>query len=266
MKFQLDHDLHIHTQLSPCSSDPNQTPETILRYAEEHGMKHVGLADHFWDETIPGTTFWPGYAHISKWLPLPESPITKMHFGCEAEMDINATIGISRKTAEKLDFIIVPTDHLHLVGSTIRQEDVGDLKTLTRLYVERWDILLNADLPFHKMGIAHLDGICLHGFKDQGTTRLEIMESIPDDEFKRLFAKTAKLGMGVELNVPVSCYTDEQLDRALRIYRIAAECDCRFYFGSDAHHPKNLEPAYQNGLMIIDKLGLDEDQKFNPFR
>ncbi|MBE6568843.1 MAG: hypothetical protein E7658_01325 [Ruminococcaceae bacterium] len=265
MKFQVDHDYHVHTQLSPCSSDPAMTPETIMEFGLSHGMKDIVLTDHFWDETIPGTTFWPGYAVISQWLPLPQSPELRMHLGCEAELDITATVGISRKTAEKFDFIAVPTNHIHLVHSTVREEDVHNIKALTRLYVERWKALLAADLPFHKMGIAHLDGICLNGFTDQGTIRLEILEGISDDVYKDLFSRTAKLGMGVELNVPVNCYTNEQLDRALRIYRIAAECDCRFYCGTDAHHPKHLEPYYQDCCLVVDKLGLDEEQKFNPF-
>ena len=39
MKFQIDHDLHIHTFLSNCSSDPEQTPLRILDYAEEYHLK-----------------------------------------------------------------------------------------------------------------------------------------------------------------------------------------------------------------------------------
>ncbi len=266
MKFQVDHDYHIHTQLSPCSSDPEQNPETILQFGIAHNMKHIVLTDHFWDETIPGTTFWPGYEKISQWLPLPQSPDLQMHLGCEAEMDIAATVGISRKTAEKFDFITVPTNHLHLIGSTITHENASDVKALTRLYIDRWKVLLDADLPFHKMGIAHLDTICLHGFEDQSSTRLAIMESIPDNVYKDLFGRMVKLGMGVELNVSVSGYTEEQLDRALRIYRIAAECGCRFYCGTDAHHPNDMEPAYQNCCLVVDKLKLEEEQKFNPFQ
>ncbi len=33
----------------------------------------------------------------------------------------------------------------------------------------------------------------------------------------------------------------------------------------DAHHPKHLEPYYQDCCLVVDKLGLDEEQKFNPF-
>ena len=38
MKFSIDHDLHIHSNISKCSGDPEQTPERILRYAQENGL------------------------------------------------------------------------------------------------------------------------------------------------------------------------------------------------------------------------------------
>ena len=52
MKFTYDHDLHIHSQLSGCSSDPEQNNERILQYAEENGLHTICLTDHFWDEAI----------------------------------------------------------------------------------------------------------------------------------------------------------------------------------------------------------------------
>ena len=75
VKYILDHDFHIHTQLSPCSNNPEQNPESILRYGEKYGLRHIVLTDHFWDEAVPGCIGWQGYAHISKWLPLPSQAI-----------------------------------------------------------------------------------------------------------------------------------------------------------------------------------------------
>ncbi len=34
MKFQIDHDCHIHSMLSECSHDDTQTAENILKYAK----------------------------------------------------------------------------------------------------------------------------------------------------------------------------------------------------------------------------------------
>ena len=41
MKFKIDHDLHIHSNISKCSGDLNQTPERILTYAKENGFHTV---------------------------------------------------------------------------------------------------------------------------------------------------------------------------------------------------------------------------------
>ncbi len=41
MKFQVDQDLHIHSQLSICSGDPEQNTERILAYAKAYGLKHI---------------------------------------------------------------------------------------------------------------------------------------------------------------------------------------------------------------------------------
>ena len=43
MRFQFDHDYHIHSYISPCSSDPQQTPENILKYAQANGLKEIVL-------------------------------------------------------------------------------------------------------------------------------------------------------------------------------------------------------------------------------
>ena len=58
MKFQIDHDMHIHSQLSSCSQDPEQSTEAILAYGERLGMKTLCLTDHYWDETVEGASDW----------------------------------------------------------------------------------------------------------------------------------------------------------------------------------------------------------------
>ena len=53
MKYVFDHDFHIHSELSSCSRDPEQSPARILKYAEDEGLHTIVIADHFWDETGP---------------------------------------------------------------------------------------------------------------------------------------------------------------------------------------------------------------------
>ena len=262
MKFQLDHDLHIHTYLSPCSNDPEQNPQSILRYGEENGLRHIVLTDHFWDEAVPGNFAWQGWAHISKSLPLPQGEHTRMHIGCEVDMNRNNVIGISRELAEKLEFFVVSINHLHI---QMKREEHFDKAWYKEQYLLRWRTLLDSGLPYHKIGFAHPTFRGLAGNLPNGTDHIDILDSIPDSTFRDYFGETQRLGMGVEINVKPSEYGDADLERILRVYRIAAECGCHFYGATDAHFPRHLAPRREGILQVIDMLGLTEDQKFRPF-
>ena len=70
------------------------------------------------------------------------------------------------------------------------------------------------DLPFHKVGIAHLT--CqLIGKNRERAEFLKTMPLVPDEEMERLFTKAAKLGVGIELNACDMLFTDEEANEAL---------------------------------------------------
>ena len=122
MRYIVDHDLHIHTQLSLCSGHPEQTKETILNYGIENGLTTLCLTDHMWDSRVPGASGWyqqQPYERICQALPLPETDKVRYLFGCETDLDRYMTVGVSPEIMEKLDFIIIPTTHLHMHGFTL---------------------------------------------------------------------------------------------------------------------------------------------------
>ena len=265
MKFQIDHDYHIHSMLSSCSSDPQQTKERILQYAKENGLKQVCVTDHFWDSKVPGASNWykpQNFEHISQNLPLPQDEQVKMYFGCETDMDRFFTLGIARETIDQFDLVLVPTTHLHMMGVTLTQED-DTIERRSALYVKRLKALLAMDLPFRKMGLAHPTCTTLAPtFEDH----IKVVDAVSDADFEELFTELAKKGMGLELNMMrVLDYTPEELERILRPYRIAKKCGCKFYLGCDAHHPAQLDAAREKFAYIIDHLELTEEDKFRPF-
>ncbi len=265
MDFCLNHDYHIHSQLSDCSSDPLQTAENILKYAEDNNFSEICITDHFWDETVEGASDWyipQNFKHISKILPLPQSQNVKFYFGCETEMDKYNRIGIADKTMDKFDFIIIPTTHLHMDGFTIAA-NTYDVAKRAEIFVDRLNALLNMDLPFHKVGIAHLT--CPLMSMNSRTSHIELVDLIEDKTFKELFAKAAKVGIGIELNLPYASYSEEELARIMRPYKIAKETGCKFYFGSDAHHPKNFENKKLYFGKMAEYLGLKDSDRFKPF-
>ncbi len=261
MKYKIDHDYHIHSKLSRCSDDPEQTTERILEYADVNGMKSVAITDHYWDETIPGAWTWyelQNTEHVSQNLPLPEKEGIRFMFGCECEFPKEMIPAISKERFDTFDFIIVPTTHLHM--KSIVSPDITDTDVRAALWTGRLEALLNCELPFHKVGIAHLT--CGLIYKTDRAAFCRILNTIKDDDMERLFAKAAEIGVGIEINADCMRYDDSEAETVLRPYRIAKYQGCKFYLGSDAHHPAQLEAAPELFKRGIDALGLTEADKF----
>ena len=260
MKYIFDHDFHIHSQISSCSRDPEQSNERILKYAEDEGLHTIVLTDHFWDEKVEGASKWyskQNFEHISQAKPLPQSDKVKVLFGCETEMDKYMTVGCSRERMDEFSFIIVPTTHFHMENFTIADEHLATPQTRAQVWVDKLDSLLAMDLPFDKIGIAHL--VCGLIWKGDREKYLATLNSIAEADMHRIFAKAARLGVGIELNMS---YPDEERDIVLRPFRIAKEEGCKFYLGSDAHHPAGLDNARKKFERVIDDLELTEEDKF----
>ncbi len=258
MRYCFDHDMHIHSHLSLCSADPEQTTDTILHYAVENGLKTVCVTDHYWDENVPGASQWyaiQNYAHIAQSRPLPQADGVRFLFGCETELRADMTLGLSPAVFDQFDFIVIPTTHLHMNGFTCRGDE--DAKERAQLWIRRFNGVLDMDLPFHKIGIAHLT--CCNIYQNH---HFETLACLTEADYKPLFQKAAARGVGIELNFPADSVTEENKEVALLPYRVAKEQGCKFYFGSDAHHPNSLAAEKQNAERIIDLLQLEESDKF----
>lgn len=262
MKYIIDNDLHIHSQLSLCSKDEEQTPQRILQYAVENGIKTICLTDHFWDENVKTASPWYSkqpYSHIVKAKPLPQAEGVRFLFGCETELNTFLTLGISKEKFDDFDFVVIPTTHYNMISLTESDKETATPQIRAMTWVKRLEAVLNMDLPFHKTGLAHLT--CKLISRDR-QEYLETIRLIPEDDMRRLFEKAAKLGVGIELNSIDMMCEDNELDIVLRPFKIAKECGCKFYCGSDAHHPDGLDNAKLLFEKAINALGLTEDDKF----
>lgn len=263
MKLAFDHDLHIHSYLSSCSRDPEQTPERILQYAKDEGLTTVCITDHYWDSAVEGPSKWytpQNFDHIAQSCPLPQADGIRFLFGCETEMRKDFTIGIPRERFDDFDFVIIPTTHLHMEGFTIDVADCADYESRARVWVAKLDALLDMDLPFHKIGVAH--PVCPLILKNDRENYLNLLRSLKTEELERLFDKAAKLGVGIELNYGDMLFGDEEADTVLRPFRIAKACGCKFYFGSDAHHPAPFAKVRAVFGRAADLLKLEESDRF----
>ena len=262
MQYIIDHDLHIHSQLSSCSNDPEQCCERILQYAKENELKTICVTNHFWDEAVEGASQWyskQNYKHIVSVKPIPQTQGVRFLFGCETELNKHLTLGISKEKYALFDFIIIPTTHFHMKGFTLTEEENASAENKAKAWVNRLDAVLNMDLPFWKIGIAHLTCKSIASTKEE---RLAVLGLIPKDEMRRLFARAAELGVGIELNASDMNVEGYEMEAILNIYKVAKECGCKFYCGSDAHHPKGFENAKRILERAVRLLELTEDDKF----
>ena len=266
MRYRVDHDLHNHSMISPCSNDPRQTREAVLAYAVTNGYRLVCLTDHAWDAKVecPCPNPWlergVDLERIRSNLPLPQAKNCRFLFGCEIDMNRFGTLGISAEEMERFDFVILSTSHLNLAGFTIDPQAVG-AGALERkeYYKERLHHLLDMEwIPFHKTGLAHFTtaNVC-------NSELIRCLELFSDEELGEIFTKVQRRGMGVELNFIPKEYTAEQLPVILRPYRIAKECGCQFYFGGDAHNPERFSGRKETFESIVDLLSLQESDKFS---
>ncbi|MBO5896872.1 MAG: PHP domain-containing protein [Clostridia bacterium] len=259
MKYIADHDFHVHTTVSACCHDENQTPENLLKYALENGFHKVCITNHLWDEGVPSEAEWhPAHTveRLKSVLPLPTHEGARLLFGAETDIDYNGVLGISRKTLDEMDFVTVATTHLHLGGNTVREKPKTP-EEAAELWLQKIRILLRMDLPFHKMGIAHLT--CGHIMKGRSH---EVIRLLQDEDLYEIFQACSKKGVGIELNVKTLDMTDEVRQVLMHPYHIAKDCGCKFYLGSDAHKGAALETVKAEFENVIDILDLQETDKF----
>jgi histidinol phosphatase-like PHP family hydrolase len=262
MKYSFDHDLHIHSKLSLCSDDKDQTPENILAYAKRCGLKTLCLTDHFWDSSVDGASDWyssQNLEHISKLLPLPKDDSIRFLFGCETEMNRHGTIGIAKDHFNLFDFIIVPTTHFHMRGYTLTDEELASPKARADAWVRRFDTLLSSELPFHKVGLAH--PICAFIGMTRSTV-YETVAAIPESEMLRLFKGARESGLAIELNASDMRSAMKYPEILMKPFTAAKECGCKFYLGTDAHHPQAFDTAEETFTPAINYLNLTEDDKY----
>ena len=257
MTYQIDHDLHIHSQISPCSRDANQTKEAIFAYGMTLGLKLLCVTDHFWDLDVDFKGY-PGWTDVGneRWksnLPLPQGDSCKFLFGAEVDMNAAEVVGMTSHTLEQMDFCIVSVGHLWLKGFTM-PADAPHLDSLAKkeLYKRRVLLLLQQNLDFTKIGIGHFT----HGFEK------ECLALFSDEEYEEIFSLIAQKGAGVELNFTLPKEDEPFAKEILRPYQIAKRMGCKFYLGGDAHHPSGFTNNKKKFETMIHALDLTEDDKW----
>lgn len=260
MEFLLN-DLHCHSTLSSCCSDPAMTPQAILEYAERNNYSALCLTDHLWDPAVSGASKW--YApqdieHVRSVLPLPQGKRLRFRFGCETELPFNGIPALAREHYDLFDFVVIPVNHMHMKG-LVRPVGVDTPAKMADFVEDRLERLLELDLPFSKIGIAHLTGRLMYA---EGSVA-DVVACMHEARLLRIFEGYAQAGAGIELNA--SCFGDwgDRQEEMLLMYRIAKEAGCVFYGCSDAHAVPELECVVQQLPNVIQMLGLTSNDQYH---
>ena len=263
MSFRVDHDYHIHSVLSACSNDPEQSTQNILQYALDNQLNTLVLTDHYWDNTVPGASDWykpQDFAWISQAKPLPQHETCRFLFGCETDMNRFGVIGVPESRFDDFDFIIIPTTHLHMPGFAYLAEDGDTVEKRAAVFTRRFEQFLQLNVPYHKVGLAHITCPLIMPADDQ---YVKVLDCVSDKTFADLFSGCAEKGCGVEINLPLRQLTDDAIrESCLRPYRIAKEQGCKFYVGSDSHHPDGFVGVCDKFRLAAEILGLTENDQF----
>jgi histidinol phosphatase-like PHP family hydrolase len=267
MPLLIDHDVHVHTVLSSCCKDPLQTAANVVSRAAETGLRTIGFADHVWDSRIPGASRWyepqtlDHILRIREEIPADTKGV-RVLVGCETEYCGGGKAGLSRESAERLDFVLIPTSHFHMKGFTV-PESLGGPKEVAALLCERFGEVLDLGLA---TGIAH--PFVPLGFRDRVD---DILPLIPDSQFLDLFGRAADLGVAIEASVVMfpsidhgetAGWHDEAL---LRVLTLAKRAGCRFFFASDAHNLSEIGSVLRLAP-FAERIGITEDDVLPTFR
>ena len=139
------HDLHIHTNLSLCSSDPEQTVENIAAWAAAHGVGTIGISNHVWDCDAPaGSEFYAGqpFSHIMKIRDQIPADLhgVRLLIGAETEF-AGGKIMLSQACKDQLDYLLVPHSHIHMVGLVLPKDRVTDEQVADYLVTSFCDLV-----------------------------------------------------------------------------------------------------------------------------
>lgn len=256
---KIEHDIHLHTHLSRCGKT-DATVENYVKTAKQLGIKLLGFTDHMWDSTFPGCpAFYDGqdFNHIElikEEIALTAHDGIKILHGAEVEYDPHRRdLAITEDHLRRLDYIIVPNSHTHMV---MPREYYADKQKHADFMLTAFMDIMYSPLAKSITAIAHpfcaVD--CPYGFET-------LLSLISDSQYKECFAAAKENDIAVEINLSkFRDYSISQIKESnnTHMFEIAKSCGCKFSFGSDAHTMSHLD-KFNVLYVVAEVLGLGEE-------
>lgn len=261
--MKIHSDLHIHSTLSSCCHDPDQTLENIVSVMHGKGFKKIGICDHFWRNPAvkPNGFYAPQTGDpilvLKKKAEKMDFPI-RVLIGAETEMIAPGVFGVDRAFKEQVDFIALPTDHFHITDFVKQPLDATPRGIAVHL--------LEFFISGAKSGLAD---ILVHPFLPLGKSMWQydrIMESVSDAELFDAWSIAAENHVAVEINAAcLFCGEYAKLfsrDTIRRTHELAKKAGCKFTVGSDSHELGKFA-GYEEVAAFCDEVGITE-KDFSP--
>ena len=251
-------DLHIHTTASRCCDCVEQTPDIVVPLLVGKGYRKIGFADHLWgSEKVIPSAFYASqdgsrqlemfdYIHSRDWG-------VEVLVGCEADMVAPNMFGITPEFKERLDYVVMATNHFHMVDF-VRQPREKTPRALAEHMLEFFISAAESGLP----------DILVHPFFPYGYVEMydQTIASLADSELFDALSVAAENHVGIEIN---KCYLPNpqsgrcfDLETPLRVLSLAKDAGCKFTLGSDSHSLETF--VVQDKLQAIGELiGLTAD-------
>lgn len=263
----IDHDVHVHTNLSSCCHDVDMDAGAVIARAAELGLKTVGFANHMWDAAVPGATDWYASQDLEHILRIREqvpddTQGVRVLVGCETEYCGGGKLGITPAAAERLDYVLIPHSHFHMKGFTV-PEELRESADVAALLVRRFHEVVASGLA---SGVAH--PFLTLGFEESLD---RILALIPDEQFLDCFGRAAEADVSIEIHTGMFPALGRGKERHhseetfLRILSLAKRAGCRFHFTSDAHKLDDLELVVRMEPYVA-KLGIAPEDIHPLFR
>ncbi|MCQ2454970.1 MAG: PHP domain-containing protein [Clostridia bacterium] len=261
----IDHDFHIHTNLSICANR-NSTLGMYVDLAKEQNIKKIAITNHMWDHAVKGYEDIEFYFDQNfDWIKPMKEEIkntdtkgVKVLFGAEAEYSFKAERpAVTPAVAEQMDILLIPISHTHLaMPREFYEPHSKHIDFMIKAFMDT----VNSDVAKYTTAIAHpFMAVCCP------YDRYALLDEITDDQFKRCFSAAAEKGIAMELNplyikdLPLEKVPDSPL---IRMFRIAKDEGCLFTVGTDAHSSADMDyfKFAENYVKVLDL----KDSDFHP--
>ncbi len=238
--MQVTIDTHIHTPLSKCCFENDQTIPNIAGKLAQKGIGLIAITDHFWSSPDIKPNPWyaqhTGNGHLLQIQEIKSQiyPL-KVLSSCEADMQAPGKFGITREWKERFDMVLMAADHFQL-KDFVEQPMPPTPENIGRLMLRFFRSAVTsglADILAHPLFSNGYE--CLY---DQAIDRLT------DSELFDALSLAQQHGVGLEINCGVLRCAENgkfNLDTMLRIFSLAKQAGCKFTFGSDAHAWSDFE-------------------------